>query len=368
MNVRVDAVGLGTSLADRKRRAGQRLVLGFEAPFLTGDLRRLIREVRPGGYVFRRRNVLEPEQIRELLRELRDLADPHDPPVMFVDQEGGRVLAVGAPATQWPSMRALGRVGGDRVHAVGRALGSEMRALGFDGVFGPVADVDRDGSAIGDRSFGSDPDQVAASVGAFVEGLHEAGLIACLKHFPGHGAAPGDSHERLPVAEREARELREVDLVPFERGIARGVGCLMTAHVVYPEWDEEWPASLSTRVVPRILRETLSFDGLVVADDLDMRAVRRWAPDEIAARGTDGAFDVGIVTDDELRQVALFEAFVREQEAHPTRDRAASRAVKRLDGLRDRFFHSRPVAPPVTIVGTNAHLRLAAEVADRGGD
>lgn len=366
MNVRVDAVGAATSLADRKRRAGQRLVLGFDGSAVSGELRRVVRAIQPGGFVFRRRNTEEPEQVVELARELRALCDAHDPPIVGVDQEGGRVLAVGAPATAWPSMRAVGRAG-PYARPVALALGAEMRALGFDLVFGPVADLDRQGSAIGDRSFGEDPAAVGACVADFVDGLHAAGIIACPKHFPGHGAAAGDSHETLPVAERDGRELRELDLAPFRAAIARGAGCLMTAHVVYPEWDEEWPASLSPRIVPRVLRQELGYRGVVITDDLDMRSVRRFAPIELAERATDGAADLLMVTDDLVRQLDVYEALVRAQELHPTIDRAAQRAVDRLDALRVRFLPARGAPPPVTILGTVAHRQLAEEVAARGG-
>lgn len=365
MNVRVEAVGETTSLADRKRRAGQRLVLGFEEPHLTDDTRRLVRELQPAGFVIRRRNVQEPEQVRELLRELSALGDPHAPALLGVDQEGGRVQAVRAPATEWPSMRALGR-SGVSARSVGEAIAREMASLGFHWLFGPVADVDRGNSAIGDRSFGDDPARVSSLVGDFVNGVHAAGLIACPKHFPGHGAADGDSHERLPVAERDGRELRAVDLAPFREAIARGAGCLMTAHVLFPEWDEDVPASLSPRVVQRILRQELGYRGVVVTDDLDMAAVKDKPEAWIAERATrDEVADLLMMTDALERQHALFEALVRAQEEHPTLDRAAERAVGRVEALRVRFLRQRPVPPPVTILGT--HHRLAAEVAERGG-
>jgi beta-N-acetylhexosaminidase len=365
VNVRVDALGGATSLADRKRRAGQRLVLGFDTPWLTDDQRRLVAEVRPAGFLFRRRNCVEPAQITGLIRELQGLGDPHDPPLFGVDQEGGRVLAVGAPATEWPSMRAVALAEADP-GAVGRALGTEMRSLGFHLVFGPVADVDRGATAIGDRSFGGDPQRVASLVAGFVDGLHAAGVIACVKHFPGHGAADGDSHQRLPVAERDGRELRAVDLVPFRAAVARGVGCVMTAHVLFPEWDESWPASLSTRVVDTVLRRELGFRGVVVTDDLDMSAVRGFAHAELAERITAGAADLAMITDDVDRQHGLYTELIRAQELHPRHDRAAARSVRRLDALRVRFLRATIAPQPVTVLGTVAHRRLAAEVAERG--
>lgn len=147
MRVRVDAVGEATSLADRKRRAGQRLVIGFAGPAVDDDLRRVVREIRPAGFVLFARNVEEPSQVRELNRELASLCDAAYPALLCVDQEGGRVQRLREPATVWPPMRTVGRA---EVHTadLARAVARELRATGFNVDFAPVADVDRDRKSV----------------------------------------------------------------------------------------------------------------------------------------------------------------------------------------------------------------------------
>ena len=269
--VRVEATGEATTLADHKVRAGQRLVIGFELPHVTDDLRKLVRELRPAGFVLFARNVVEPAQVRELNRELASLVDPRHPALLCVDQEGGRVQRVRDPATVWPPMKAVGRAR-DLTGSLAGALGTELRAMGFNLDFAPVADVDSNPAnpVIGDRSFGERPEEVARHVAAFVRGLQASGVIACAKHFPGHGDTAVDSHLALPVVEREEPDLRRTELPPVRAAVEAGVGTVMSSHVVYPTWDEDLPATLSPRVIPRLLREELGYDGVVFSDDLEI--------------------------------------------------------------------------------------------------
>jgi beta-N-acetylhexosaminidase len=190
MGERVTAVGEMTSLADRKRRAGQRLVIGFAGPAVDDDLRRVARTIRPAGFILFGRNLVEPAQALELNRELASLCDPSVPALLSVDQEGGRVQRVRAPATVWPPMRDVGRAEDLALTAqVSRAMALELRAMGFNLNFAPVCDVDSnpDNPVIGDRSFGRSPQDVAQQVVAFLTAHQDAGVIACAKHFPGHG-------------------------------------------------------------------------------------------------------------------------------------------------------------------------------------
>lgn len=369
MGERVTAVGAQTSLWDRKRRAGQRLILGFAGPSVDADLRRIVQAIRPAGFVLFARNVEEPAQVRELNRELVSLCDPSDPPVITVDQEGGRVQRVRAPATVWPPMRDLGRADDPALTAeVSRAMALELRALGFDLNFAPDADVDSnpDNPVIGDRSFGRDPASVGRHVTAFVRAHQEAGVVACAKHFPGHGDTHLDSHLALPTVELDVPELERRELVPFRAAVSAGVGSVMTAHIVFPAWDEEVPATLSPRIVQGVLRDRLGYDGLVFSDDLEMKAVHgRWPIADAAARMTSAGVDVLLCCKDPVLQLEAYEALVRLQEEDPAADDACVTSVRRLKALRERFFLTRPPQPALDVVGAPAHKALAEQVARR---
>jgi len=365
---RVTAVGGQTSLADRKRRAGQRMLLGLPGPSVTEDVRRLVAEVRPAGFVLFSRNVVEPAQVLELNRELGSLVDPSAPAFLAVDHEGGREQRILEPATRWPSMRVVGRAP-ESAAAVAGAMARELRAMGFNVNLAPVADVDTNPNnpVIGDRAFGSDPRAVARHAASFTTGLQREGVIACAKHFPGHGDTDLDSHETLPRVEREERDLREVELVPFRAAVQAGVGSVMTAHVVYDAWDEERPATLSPRIVPRLLRGELGFEGVVFSDDLVMKAVHdRWSPAELVRHALSATVDVLLCSEDAEFQVRLFQELVYAQEEDVASDAGFRNAISRVEALRLRFLAGCPPAPGLEVVGAAEHRQLAAEVAARG--
>lgn len=360
------AQGEATSLADRKRRAGQRLIIGWRGDHVTDDLRRVAAQIQPAGFLWFGYNVIEPGQVRELNRELASLVDPHDPALLAVDQEGGRVQRIGAPATEWPDMQLVGEVG-HRTPEVASALALELRALGFNLNFAPVADLPaHPDNPIGARAFGSDPDRVARHVARFVEAHQAEHVIACVKHFPGHGATTEDSHRTLPTVDDALARIRSLQLPPFEAALAAGVGAVMTAHVTFSALDPQLPATLSDRVLPRLLRDELGFDGVVFSDDLEMAAIaERWSAREQAERATRASVDVLVAGSDPEVQLALFEALVRAQERDPGMDRASVVSTHRVHALRERFFLGCPPQPPLEVLGCPEHRALASEIRER---
>lgn len=370
--MRVTATGEQTSLADRKRRAGQRLFVGFAKPHVDDDIRYLARTVRPSGFVLFSRNVEEPEQVFELNRELASLAGGHLPVIIAVDQEGGRVQRVREPATRWPSLRHLGladtRDSDDLVSQTATGLSRELRAMGFHLNFAPVADVDSnpDNPIIGDRSFGRDPHQVAEQVVRFIRATQNEGMIACAKHFPGHGDTDIDSHLSLPTVNRSEDSLRKNELIPFEAAILAGVGSVMSAHVVFPAFDAKRPATLSERVIPRLLRDGLGFDGVIFSDDMEMKAVAgRWSVAEQVHLSTRASVDVLLVCEDRNLQYDMFRSLVQAQEDDPGVHRASEQSEKRVQALRERFLLAPPPAPLLAEVGSASYRDLVARIAER---
>jgi beta-N-acetylhexosaminidase len=365
-------VGLTTSTADRKRRAGQRIVVGLAGYTISEEERAFIREVRPGGFVLFGRNVAEPRQVLELNRELASLLPKELPPIRTVDQEGGRVQRVRAPATVWPPMREVGNVGDVRLtKQVATALAREVRALGFDLDFAPVCDVDSNpkNPVIGDRSFARKSADVCAQITAFIEGMQEEGLIGCAKHFPGHGDTSVDSHLDLPVVEKEPPELDEVELPPFRAAIAAGVGTVMTAHVVFPAWDEKNPATMSRRIVGGELRGRLGYSGVVFSDDMEMKAVRGRYPLDLQLReATAAGVDVFLMCKELPLAHEAWEILVRLQEEEKAQEDAAIDSAARWHALRERFFKGGPPAPGLEVLGCAEHTALAHLVRARGGE
>ncbi|MBV9440585.1 MAG: beta-N-acetylhexosaminidase [Candidatus Eremiobacteraeota bacterium] len=235
-----------------------------------------LRAFAPGGVILFARNVGAPAQLRALTGALRALASP--PPLVAIDQEGGRVARIRDGVAPLPSAMAVGAAGDTALaERLGTLLGRDLARLGISCDFAPVADLalDAANTVIGTRAYGSDPERTAAFAIAFARGLERGGVAAALKHFPGHGATAVDSHVALPRVAAGAAMLRARDLVPFARAIAaRAASVVMTAHIVVEAFDRE-PATLSRAVLSGLLREELGFDGVIATDCMEMDAIAR---------------------------------------------------------------------------------------------
>src|SRR5918996_1350654 len=261
--------------ASIRRDIGQLLIGSLPGTTITPEMRSLAKEFQLGGVILFSRNIEAPEQVAELSRDVQTLA--RDVPLwMSVDQEGGRVARLKAPFTEWPPMAVLGRSGDEQLAArFAKALAAELRAVGVTLDYAPVLDIHTNpkNPVIGDRALADDAEMVARLGVAIIRGLQEHDVAACGKHFPGHGDTAIDSHLDLPLVEHPPDRLRRVEFVPFRAAIAADVAFMMTAHVLVPAFDEERPATLSRRIVQAILREELGFEGVILSDDLEMKAI-----------------------------------------------------------------------------------------------
>jgi beta-N-acetylhexosaminidase len=242
---------------------------------LAAEDRELLRHPAVGGVILFTRNYESPQQLRALVTEIHALRDPHL--IVAVDQEGGRVQRFRDGFTRLPPLACLGRIyDSDRPRAkhlarvTGWLMATELRALGVDISFAPVLDLDHGvSSVIGNRALHQRPEAVADLAVSYQGGMHDAGMAATGKHFPGHGAVVADSHVDLPVDERSLADMEQWDLVPFRHMIHAGLAAVMMAHVIYSRVDA-LPAGFSTRWIRDILREQMGFQGLVFSDDLSM--------------------------------------------------------------------------------------------------
>ena len=271
-------------------------VIGFDGPDLPAGVQRLLAGGLAGVALFAR-NLVDAEQVRGLCRAIRAAAAGAGlpPPIVAVDQEGGRVQRLRRLVPPVPPMREVGAAGPAAAEDAGRRIGADVAGLGFNVDFAPVLDVDSNPAnpIIGDRAFSAHPGAVAACGVALARGFAAAGVLACGKHFPGHGDASLDSHLELPVIPADLATIAARELVPFEAAVRARLPMLMTAHCVYPALDAALPATLSRPVVNGLLRDRLGFDGCVITDDLGMKAISaRWAPDEVLALGFDAGVDL----------------------------------------------------------------------------
>src|SRR5215831_8173805 len=356
-----------------RRQIGQLLIAGFNGHQIPPELRSLAKEFSLGGVILFARNVSEPEQVAELAYEAARLV-PDLPLWVSIDQEGGRVARLKSPFTEWPPMATLGRSGDTALaERFAKALAAELKTVGVTLDYAPVLDVHTNpkNSVIGDRALGETAADVARLGAAIVRTLQAEGIAACGKHFPGHGDTSTDSHLELPLVEHPPDRLRRVEFVPFKAAIEADVATIMTAHVLVPSLDEKRPATLSHAVVQEILRDELGYRGVILSDDLEMKAVA--AEYEVPAAailavqaGCDGVL---ICSGDHDKQAAALEALVHAVEDARIPLSRIDDALARQRRAKERFLAS-PVAPrPLTArtlraaLGRDEHRAIADEMA-----
>ena len=264
------------------------VIFGLSGETLTADERAFFADAQPAGYILFRRNIADRVQLRALTDDLRALHGRDDLLIM-IDQEGGRVARMQAPV--WPNfppgavfdrlydIAPSSAIAAARANAHAIALTLAEGGITVDAL--PLLDVRQDGASdiMGDRTLGAEPMRVAALGRAVIEGLARGGVAGIIKHRPGHGRAMVDSHHELPIVTASEEELA-TDLAPFQTLKDTPIG--MTAHVVYTAWDPDLPASLSASIIDTIIRQRIGFDGLLMSDDLDMKALNGSIP-ELAA-------------------------------------------------------------------------------------
>ncbi|MGW2646646.1 glycoside hydrolase family 3 protein [Streptomyces sp. NPDC001393] len=336
----------------------------------------LIAKYRVGGIIYFTwtHNTRDPHQIAGLSDGIQQasLDQPRGLPVLIAtDQEHGAVCRVGKPATLFPGAMALGAAGSRAdAHTLGRISGAELRAMGINQDYSPDADVNVNPAnpVIGVRSFGADPDAVAALVAAEVKGYQASRVAATAKHFPGHGDTATDSHTGFPVITHSREVWEKLDAVPFRAAIAAGIDCIMTAHIQFPALDDSGdPATLSPPILTGILRGELGYDGVVITDSLGMEGVRtKYGDDRVPVLALKAGVDqllnppsldvawnavLRAVQDGELTEARLDESILR-----------ILRMKARLGLFDDRRAGRTSIE---RTVGTQAHLAAADRIAER---
>ncbi len=351
---------------------GQLLIGSLPGTTIPAELRSLAREFQLGGVILFARNIEAPEQIAELSHDVQALALGL-PLWVSVDQEGGRVARLRAPFTEWPPMAVLGRSGDPSLASrFAAALAAELKAVGITLDYAPVLDIHTNpkNPVIGDRALAETADAVATLGVAIIRGLQEHGVAACGKHFPGHGDTSVDSHLELPIVEHPPDRVRRVECVPFRAAIEAGVAFIMTAHVLVPSMDEQNPATLSPAIVRGLLREELGYEGVILSDDLEMKAIAKtWTPADAAveaiAAGCDGVL---ICSGDAAAQVATLEALVHAVEDGRIPYKRLDDALARQRRAKERFLMTIAAAPGKQaairhVLGRDEHRRIAEEMA-----
>ena len=260
-----------------KRQIGQRICAGFTGTEVTDEIRDLIREWKVGNILLFSRNVVSYPQLKQLCADLDALIREETgvPPLIMIDEESGAVSRLGHLAGETPSAGAIGATDRpENARAIGALIGRRLRAVGINMSLSPVLDclTQPKNRVMGNRCFAPEPEKVARFGRAYIEGLHEAGILTCGKHFPGHGDTATDSHFALPTIEKPLSALEQTELVSFRATIEAGTDAMMSAHIRFPALDDA-PATISAKILNGLLREKLGFRGLIISDGMEMKAM-----------------------------------------------------------------------------------------------
>lgn len=327
------------SLAEK---AGQMVIVGLEGTVVNNDIEKMITDYHVGGIILFRRNIVDSSQLLDLLNSLKETnAKNRLPLFLSVDEEGGRVSRLPADLLEMPEARLVGEVNdAGFAYQTGLLLAERLKIFGFNLNFAPVLDINSNpfNPVIGSRAYGNNPDVVTRIGIQTAKGLRDGGIIPVVKHFPGHGDTDVDSHVGLPVLDFNLERLKTFQLQPFMAAIDINIEAVMTAHILLPRIDNQYPASLSEKTVTEILKEQLNFNGIAVTDDLTMGAISNYFPIEQAVvQAVKAGNDLLLVCHDVKTQYSALEGLIEAVESGEIAEERINSSVLKIIRLKQKY-------------------------------
>ena len=325
----------------KEQLAGQRLMVGFDGPDFSDDVKYLIDRLQVGGIILFAQNVKSPDQLRELCTAMQNYATATANPPLFVaiDQEGGQVARLKAPFTQFPGNPHMN--GEEEAIRFAEVTATELSQAGINMNLAPVMDVAPQNidSIMASRAFGHDPAWVTRLGVKVIKHLQQNHIMAVAKHFPGIGRTVLDSHLELPNLDTELTDLQSFDLIPFEAGIASNVSGILLSHILYQNIDPQWPASLSPRIARDLLRNQMRFNGVTLTDDLDMGAIaKHYDIQTIVSQTLEAEIDIVLICHKGPNIKLAFEEMIKHFTDSPELNKKAIASVRRIMRLKKKYL------------------------------
>ncbi|MGF6357348.1 beta-N-acetylhexosaminidase [Paenibacillus sp. 4624] len=318
-------------------KVGQMLLCGFHGTEPEGEIEKLLGDYPIGGIVYFARNVVSPEQVERLSGGLQNIAQARGnvPLWIAIDQEGGMVARITEGIALMPGQMAIAAAGSVQdAYEAAHISGMELRSMGINMNFAPVLDVNNNANnpVIGVRSFGESAEKVADFGAASIAGFQNAGIAATAKHFPGHGDTDTDSHLDLPVITHDRARVNQVELAPFRAAIAEGVDAMMSAHIYFPALEpERLPVTLSHSVLSGLLRKELGYEGMILTDCMEMKAIAtHYGTVDAAVMAVEAGADMVLISHTAQLQVEAFEALMNAVKSGRISERRIDESVRRL--------------------------------------
>lgn len=346
-----------------KSAVGNLFLMGVKVNEVDRETLKFLKSVKPAGVVLYGAKYDSPSDLKKWIEDFKKAVDPDM--IVAVDHEGGSVQRFRNGFTIIPPAEVIGdyleKTGDIRtVYEIGKIMALELRAVGVNMNLAPVLDLKYEKNYIRDRAFSNKITVVEEAGLALIAGMQDHKLIACGKHFPGHGPAKDDSHKKLPVVHKDEKSLMTEDMRPFIHTIKNGLKVIMTAHVAYPEIDKK-PASLSYKLITSILKNKLSFGGVILSDDILMKAItEHYAPEEASVEAIKAGNDIVIVSENpEIQEkcVVRMEKGIMNKEIKPERFLDALISIR---ALRMKMKSYREEVD-INMVGCDAHRRFIEE-------
>jgi beta-N-acetylhexosaminidase len=258
-------------------KIGQMVIAGISGTTMNSNDKKLITQSKVGGFIFYGENLKTSQQTVQLLNQLKAENTTNPLPLLLsVDQEGGKISRLPGGLIPFPTNNEIGSINNSQFsYKIGTLLGKDLKGFGFNLDYAPVLDINSNPNnpIIGDRSFGNNPELVSKLGIQTMKGIQSQNMIPTVKHFPGHGDTSVDSHLELPIVHKNLSDLKKLELIPFERAIDNGADVVMVAHILLPKLDANFPASMSKNIITNLLRNQLQFGGVVITDDMTMKAI-----------------------------------------------------------------------------------------------
>ncbi|WP_062107247.1 beta-N-acetylhexosaminidase [Bacillus niameyensis] len=332
-----------------EEKIGQMLMVGLDDTTLTETSRMFIKEKKVGGIILYAENLLGSYQSLELLNQIKaENKENRIPLLLGVDQEGGQVSRLPNSVLKLPTNEEIGRIDNSLFSfEIGKLLGDQLSAFGFNLDFAPVLDVNNNPNnpIINNRSFGDQADLVSELGIATMKGIQSQKVMSVIKHFPGHGDTSVDSHLELPVVQKSLEELNQLELIPFKEAIDQGADIVMVAHILIPELDPVSPSSMSNEIISQLLRSQLGFTGVVITDDLTMKAItNHYDIGDAAVQSVNAGSDIILVSREEENIMAVLDALMTAVESGEISEERIDESVKRILWLKKKYnIEDRPI-------------------------
>lgn len=343
-----------------EEKVGQMIFAGIKGTDITNETKKIISTHQVGGIILFKDNLKNANQSVSLLNAIKQENTNNKVPLFLgVDEEGGRISRL-PELTKLPTNEELGKRNDISLsYNIGKLLGKELSAFGFNLDFAPVLDINSNphNPIIGDRSFGTDAELVSELGLQMMKGIQSEQVISVIKHFPGHGDTAVDSHKELPIIQKSLEELQALELIPFKHAIEQGAEVVMVGHILLPKIDSTYPASISERIITDVLREQLGYEGIIITDDMTMKAIlNNLEIGESAVSAVKAGNDIVLVAHNYANVKKAIDSIIKAIENGEITEQRIDESVKRILSIKKKYNLSNKQIDGVNIEELNQSI------------